>query len=132
MYRGRAADRLAAQAFQHAWDSFVECPYEDLREPGRVHVDPFGTVHVCQGISLGNLFTTSLLEICNSYDPGSHPVVGPLLEGGPRQLVRRYEIPHRNTYADACHMCYEARLALRGRFPDILVPDQMYGLPEGA
>ncbi len=27
-------------------------------------------------------------------------------------------------------MCYEARRALRGRFPEILKPDQMYGVIE--
>jgi hypothetical protein len=129
MYRGRAAEQLAGLAPQHDWREFVECPYEDLREPGRVHVDPFGAVHICQGISLGNLFATPLSQICSTYDPEAHPVVGALLQGGPRELVQRYGIEHAERYADPCHLCYAARLALRGRFPEILAPDQMYGLP---
>jgi hypothetical protein len=42
--------------------------------------------------------------------------------------VRRYELPHAEQYADACHLCYQVRLSLRKRFPDILLPDQMYGI----
>jgi len=128
MYRGRAAVKLAAQAAKQSWDRFADCPHEHLREPGRVHVDPFGEIHICQGISLGNVFHTSLHEICEAYNPDAHPITGPLLAGGPAELVRRYELPHEEAYADACHLCYAARQALRGQFPDILKPDQMYGV----
>lgn len=131
MYRGRAAERLIARAAKHPWTEFKECPYEDLREPGRVHVDPFGNLHICQGISLGNVFEKSLSEICEAYDPDSHPIISPLLEGGPAELVRHYELPQEERYADACHLCYEARQALRSRFPEILGPDQIYGVFEG-
>jgi hypothetical protein len=44
--------------------------------------------------------------------------------------VRRYELRHEETYADACHLCYESRKALRAQFPAILGPDQMYGVAE--
>jgi hypothetical protein len=131
MYRGRAAEKLVAQATRRPWTQFTECPHEDLREPGRVHLDPFGHLHICQGISLGNLFRTPLSEICKTYDADRHPITGLLLEGGPAALVSRYELPHAQSYADACHLCYEARLQLRLRFPEILGPDQMYGVPEG-
>lgn len=129
MYRGRAVERLVARAVQAPWSGFTSCPHEDLREPGRVHVDPFGNIHLCQGIVLGNLFETPLREICRRYDPDAHPIAGPLLAGGPVALVRQYGLPHARTYADACHLCYAARVALRGRFPEILAPDQMYGVP---
>jgi MoaA/NifB/PqqE/SkfB family radical SAM enzyme len=130
MYRGRAAEKLAAQATRRSWDQFTECPHEDLREPGRVHVDPFGEIHICQGISLGNVLqsSTPLREICETYDPDTHPITGPLLTGGPAELVRRFESPHDEAYADACHLCYETRRSLRERFPGILRPDQMYGV----
>jgi MoaA/NifB/PqqE/SkfB family radical SAM enzyme len=132
MYRGRAVEKLAPQAEKHAWQLFVECPYEDLREPGRVHVDPLGNLHICQGLVIGNLLRTSLREVCEKYDPEGHAVVGALLEGGPAALVRRYDVPHNESYADACHLCYESRRALRARFPEILTPDQMYGEIGGA
>jgi len=129
MYRGRAAATLAPRAATRPWQSYDECPYEDLREPGRVHVDPLGNLHICQGISLGNLFRTPLRTLCESYVPDSHPITGPLLAGGPAELARRYEVARAEGYADACHLCDHARRALRGRFPDILTPDQMYGAP---
>ena len=130
MYRGRAADKLVAKAVRRPWEQFTECPHEDLREPGRVHLDPFGNLHICQGISLGNLFRAPLGEICRSYDADRHPITGPLLKGGPVELVRLYELPHAESYADACHLCYEARRELRQRFPEILGPDQMYSVPQ--
>lgn len=127
MYRGRAAADLVPHARRQPWRSFTTCPYEDLREPGRVHIDPLGNVHICQGISLGNLITTPLPEIVAGYRPDAHPIAGPLLGGGPAELARRYNVAPGATYADACHLCYETRSALRGRFPTILNPDQMYG-----
>lgn len=128
MYRGRAAVRLAGSAPGLPWESFTTCPHEDLREPGRVHLDPLGNVHLCQGISLGNTGRSPLAEICSGYDPDAHPISGVLLRGGPAGLVREYDLPHAGTYADACHLCYTARSALRERFPAILAPDQVYGL----
>ena len=127
MYRGRAADVLVKHAVKTPWTEFTECPYEDLVEPGRVHLDPLGNLHICQGISIGNLFEKPLNEICAEYDPGTHPVVGPLLSGGPAELVRQYGLPFEENFADACHLCYTARLALRERIPSLLVPDQVYG-----
>jgi len=129
-YRGRAAKNLVARAVQEHWSRFTECLFEDLREPGRVHVDPFGNLHICQGICIGNLFRMPLREICARYDPASHPIIGPLFEGGPAGLVRSYGLSHAETYADACHLCYEARCTLRGKFPEILGPDQIYGVLE--
>lgn len=128
MYRGRAAVKLIARAARSSWTRFNECPHEDLREPGRVHVDPFGNLHVCQGIVIGNMFRTSLKEICERYDADAHPITGPLLHGGPAELVRRHDVAHADAYADACHLCYEARRDLRPRFAEMLAPDQVYGL----
>jgi MoaA/NifB/PqqE/SkfB family radical SAM enzyme len=129
MYRGRAAEKLAGRAPAQPWDTFGCCPHEDLRDPGRLHVDPYGNVHLCQGLVLGNLFETPLGDLCAKYDPEAHPIVGALLAGGPAELVRRYDLPHAAGYADACHLCDEARRRLRPRFPGALAPDQMYGVP---
>jgi len=127
MYRGRAASELVDRTGRRAWDEFTECPHEDLRDPGRVHVDPLGNMHLCQGISVGNLFERPLAEICAEYDPDVDSVIGPLLGGGPAELVRRYDLEHEAGYADACHLCDAARRLLRARFPEILTPDQAYG-----
>ena len=127
LYRGRAAELLASRVDAKPWAEFTECPWEDLRNPERVHVDAFGNLHICQGISIGNLFDHPLVEIMAGYDPDSHPIVGPLLAGGPAEIVRRYELNHEDGYADHCHLCYTMRCALRERFPKVLTPDQMYG-----
>ena len=127
LYRGRAADLLASRVATKPWEQFTECPWEDLRQPERVHADPFGNLHICQGISIGNILERPLREIMGDYDPDSHPIIGPLIAGGPAQIVRRYELPHQDGYADHCHLCYKSRCALRDRFPEVLTPDQMYG-----
>lgn len=127
MYRGRAASVLAPRVPGQPWQQFRSCPHEDLREPGRVHVDPLGNLHICHGLVVGNLYSRPLRDICREYDPDMHPIAGPLLRSGPAGLVEEYDLPHEEAYADACHLCDHARRALRGRFPDILAPDQMYG-----
>ena len=128
MFRGRAAATLAPRVEGHPWDSFTRCAHEDLVDPGRVHVDPLGNLHICQGIVIGNLFKQRLKDICASYDPEQHPICGPLLQGGPVALVEEYNLPHASAYADACQLCYESRQAMRLRFPETLGPDQMYGV----
>ncbi len=127
MYRGRAAVNLAHKAIQRPWEQFSTCPYEDLVEPGRVHLDPLGNLHICQGIVIGNLFQTPLKEILAAYDPDSHPITSALIAGGPVELAKRYDLAHEPEYADACHLCYAMRLQLRERFPEIVGPGQMYG-----
>lgn len=128
MYRGRAVEKLAPKVKHLPWDSFVECPHEDLRDPGRVHLDPLGNLHICQGLLMGNLLEKPLSEICAAYDPEAHPIIGALLDGGPAELARRSGLSHAESYADACHLCYATRLALRPRYPALLAPDQVYGI----
>lgn len=127
MYRGRAATKLVGRAKLKPWTNFTSCPHEDLRDPGRVHLDPFGNLHICQGITLGNVFTTSLREICDGYYADAHPICGPLLKNGPVGLAQEYDLQIEDQYADACHLCFESRRALREQFPSFLLPDEMYG-----
>ena len=127
VYRGRAAEKLTSRDRLKPWNEFTECPWEDLRNPERVHVDAFGNLHICQGMSIGNLLERPLIEIVRDYNPDTHPIIEPLLAGGPVELVNRYQLPHESAYADACHLCYASRCKLKGRFSDVLGPDQMYG-----
>jgi MoaA/NifB/PqqE/SkfB family radical SAM enzyme len=128
LFRGRAAIELAPRYAHTAWDSFSECPYERLDDPGRVHIDPTGEVHLCQGISMGNLFEKPLGDLIAGYEPQTHPIIGPLLDCGPSGLVETYQLDHQEKYADACHLCYSARIQLRDQFPRVLTPDSMYGV----
>ncbi len=128
MFRGRASAALAPRVEHHPWQGFDACRHEDLREPGRVHLDPLGNLHICQGLIIGNLFRQRLKDICESYQPEQHPICGPLLEGGPAALIEEYHLPHEAAYADACHLCYDARMRMRPLFAEVLGPDQMYGV----
>jgi hypothetical protein len=127
LFRGRAAALLASRVKPTPGQQFTHCPWEDLRHPQRVHVDPFGHMHICQGISIGNLLERPLQEILEDFRPDEHPILGPLLEGGPAELARRFGILGEDGYADHCHLCYETRRALRSLFPEVLAPGQMYG-----
>ena len=128
MYRGRAAELLAGQAESLPALLFNGCPYEDLVNPGRVHLDAFGNVHICQGLIMGNMWERPLPEILTDYRAADHPVCGPLAEGGPLRLAETYGLPYAPGYADACHFCYSMRLALLERFPRCLAPRLVYGL----
>jgi hypothetical protein len=127
VFRGRAARQLTEHAPRKPAASFTCCPHEDLEEPGRVHLDPLGWVHICQGITLGNFFQQTLSEMLIDRDVTQHPIVGPLLRGGPVELARAHGVQPGPAYADACHLCYETRCRLRQQFPRQLGPDQMYG-----
>ncbi len=126
--RGRAVEKLAGGLPRKPWENFIECPFEDLRDPKRVHIDAFGHVHVCQGLSMGNMWKTPLSDLVKNYDPDAHPICGPLLKGGPAQLAREHNVQHEDDYVDACHMCSEICLVLIDRFPQYLAPRQVYGL----
>ncbi len=127
-FRGRAVEKLTAGLPQKSWETFTECPYEDLESPGRVHIDCYGNIHLCQGLSMGNAWETPLSEIIKNYDAGSHPICSPLIKGGPALLAKEYQVKHDDKYVDACHFCYLVRLALLDKFPQYLTPRQVYGI----
>ena len=130
MCRGRAFSKLVKKASRKPWREFTKCPYEDFANQKRVHVDPFGHVHVCQGISIGNAWHKPFSKIIQEYNPYENPILEPLIRGGPVALVEKFNLPHDEAYADPCHLCYAARYTLRSKYPNILVPDQMYGEPQ--
>lgn len=128
MMRGRAADKLTEGLPTRPWEEMTSCPHEELIAPRRVHIDSFGNVHVCQGLSMGNMWQTPLSELDKAYDAARHPICEPLVKGGPAELVRRFDVPHGDRYVDECHLCCCARRELIDRFPDCLGPHQVYGL----
>ncbi len=128
MFRGRAIETLTESLPRRSWEEMNKCPYEDLEGLGRVHLDPFGNVHICQGLSIGNFWEIPLAELIENYNANSHPICGPLIRGGPAQLIREYQVEHEEEYVDECHLCYLARLNLLDKFPHYLAPRQVYGL----
>ncbi|MFB0516480.1 MAG: radical SAM protein [Candidatus Neomarinimicrobiota bacterium] len=132
VFRGRAVEKLTTGLPTRAGAELTQCPYEDLETPTRVHIDPFGNVHFCQGLSIGNIRETPLSTLLRNYVADSHPICGPLVKGGPALLARTYNVKHAANYVDECHFCYLTRLALIERFPQYLAPRQAYGLDQGS
>ncbi|MFW9818494.1 MAG: radical SAM protein [Candidatus Thorarchaeota archaeon] len=130
MFRGRAVEMLTEGLPRRSWEDLNKCPYEDLEGLGRIHIDPFGNAQICQGLSIGNFWKTPLSELIDNYNANSHPICGPLIQGGPAELVREYKTEHEDGYVDECHLCYLTRLKLLEKFPEYLAPRQVYGLDE--
>ena len=128
MFRGRAVEKLTGGLPQRPWHELAKCPHEDLQSPSRVHIDHYGHIHVCQGLSMGNMWQRPLSMLVSEYESKSHPICGPLAEGGPALLARRYGVEHEADYVDECHFCYLLRRSLIDRFPNYLAPRQVYGL----
>jgi hypothetical protein len=126
MFRGRAAAKLSQYADAKDWQQFTSCPYEDLQNPNRLHVDAHGNFQICQGISLGNFWKRPLAELVRDYSPSSHPMCGPLIKGGPAELARVLGYHPPAGVADACHLCWLARKSCREKYPGILEPAQVY------
>jgi hypothetical protein len=130
-FRGRAADTLTEGLPMRPWHELHECPYEDLVNPSRVHVDPFGYVHICQGLSIGNLWKQPLSKIMAEYDPDQHPICRPLHNRGPAGLIEEQGISPAGSYVDECHACFSIRRELLDQFPEHLAPRQVYGEESG-
>lgn len=128
MFRGRAVEKLSENLPLRPWNELRECPYEDLESPSRLHVDPYGNVQVCQGISIGNMWEMPLSEIVSNYRSDSHPICSPLIRGGPAELSKELGIQPEKGYIDECHFCYLARRKVIDKFPNCLAPKQVYGL----
>jgi hypothetical protein len=126
-FRGRAVETLTEGLPLRPWHTLIECPYEDLAAPSRVHVDAFGHVHLCQGISMGNMWETPLSELATAYSADRHPICGPLLAGGPAALAEALGMTPVDGYVDECHLCYLCRKQKRGALPELLAPAQVYG-----
>ena len=127
-FRGRAAETLAAGRPAAAPGELAACPDEDLASPGRVHVDAFGNVHLCQGLLLGNAWETPLARLLAEHDAAAHPISGPLIRGGPAVLAREHGVEVAEPGVSACHLCYLVRKALLDRFPEQLGPAAVYGV----
>ena len=130
MLRGRAVDKLTGNLPLRAWNTLQECTYEDLESPSRVHIDSFGNVHICQGISIGHMWQTPLSEIILNYRSDAHPICAPLLKGGPAELAKALGVTPEAGYVDECHLCYLSRKAVIDEFPDYLTPKQVYGIDD--
>ncbi len=128
LFKGRAVEKLSDGLPTQSPENFTACEHEELVAPRRVHVDSFGHVQVCQGVSIGNMWSTPLSELMNEYDAATHPICGPLARGGPVALAQEYGIELDGEFVDECHYCFLLRRALIDRYPEYLGPRQVYGV----
>ncbi|MCG8684809.1 MAG: radical SAM protein [Desulfobacterales bacterium] len=127
-FRGRAVEKLTNGLPTSPWETMQVCPDEDLAAPSRVHIDPLGEVHLCQGISMGNWKKTHLSKIFTRYNSQTHPIAGPLIRGGPAELARATGFSPAKEYVENCHLCFDIRRHLLDQFPQFLAPTQVYGI----
>ena len=70
-----------------------------------------------------------MANILNSFNAMQDPILSTLINKGPLGLARAagelgYNI--KTDYGDKCHLCQEAREALRVKYPEYLAPAQQY------
>lgn len=132
-FRGRAVEKLTNNLPRRPWHELCECPYENLEAPSRVHVDSYGNVHICQGISMGNMWEKPLSELVKDYRAAFHPVCGPLVSGGPAKLANALGVDqdmYDSGYIDECHFCFLTRKSAVDKLPGYLAPRQVYDMEE--
>jgi MoaA/NifB/PqqE/SkfB family radical SAM enzyme len=128
LLKGRAAEKLIADLPRREYSIFNSCPHEEFLNPSRFHLDPYGNLHPCQGISVGNIWQQRLKTIMKNYNPRKHPILGHIITGGPAKLADQFGFDASSGYVDHCHLCFEIRKSLLDRFPKELAPRQVYGL----
>ncbi len=127
-FRGRAVEKLSADLPKRIWKEFDYCPHEELVNPERVHIDPFGNVFLCQGISLGNINQIPLSDLIHQYNLESHPIFNFIEKGGPARLAEEYGIQEDQSFVDDCHLCFTVRKNLLTKYPVYLSPKYVYGI----
>jgi len=130
---GTAAEVLSERPPKQSWEKYRTCGMERsvFRGWEGATVDSCG--HVCPGncplgISVGNLKETRLSELITTYDPQAHPIFKTVYEQGPVG-VAKMAMAHGfkpTKYANACHLCYEARKVLLNHYPEHLAPAIYY------
>jgi organic radical activating enzyme len=132
---GRAAEQLARTLPRQPIEAFdaLSCR-EGLLRGKHVHVLPDGGVYpgTCAGLVLGNVHRESIGKMWRrlEQDHADRPVLGPLIEGGPVELLRRragLELSSRG-YASKCHLCWSLRkqLAEKGEYAQEISPAWVY------
>ncbi len=108
MFRGRAAEKLTARFAARRLARIWRVSARGFGNPGRVHIDAYGNVHLCQGISMGNAWQTPLSTLVKNYAARQHPIVAPLLEAVPPRWCAR-STSHTTTPTSMRATCVTAR-----------------------
>ena len=132
--RGRASTSNECRTGDHEWRLLTDCP-AIFGGNSRVHLGPFGQIHLCQGLLIGrDARREPLADIFSGFKVDDHPVCSALAAGGPAglaQLSMEYGFIPEAGYADGCQLCFEARRHLLVHFPDLIGPPEMYSVQPG-
>lgn len=127
MLLGRAATHLVTDFSDDYLSAKMDCPYPDLADPKNISIDPYGNLHICQGIAIGNVWIKPLSDLLKDTKPADHPILGPIILGGPGELGRVYQTQPDLVSKNPCLYCFQVRRSLLDRFPQYLTPRQIYG-----
>lgn len=119
----------------HGWrfpHSGPDCAIEfDAQKIWEVHIDPYDNIQTNCGVILGRAGAQPLAELLRRGPANANFIAALLSSGGPLALAHYardrhgWQLPA--TAASKCHLCYQARKFLRGFYPDILGPAEVYG-----
>ena len=129
--KGRAAVSDICTVEKEPWEKLTGCGVE-FGGGSRVHVGPYGGIHICQGLlAKGDARIQPLKKIFSSFDLKDQPICAALDRGGPAELARwakEYGFKVKDAYADGCQLCFEARRYLQKLFPDEIGPPGIFEL----
>jgi hypothetical protein len=125
---GRAADQLVDEVKMSKRTPSGKCTFPfwlggDLKNPNVIEIDYEGNVTLCPGLCIGNAKETSLLDVLESYNYRTHPIIQILAEDGPiglLNLVNSKGLKTSESFANECHLCYAMRRILRSEYPQFL------------
>lgn len=87
-----------------------EIPYTNpLDHVTSIRILPDGSVNICRGITIGNIFENDIMEIINEYNPKTHKITSKILENGIQSLLNEVinlgaNIQQSNYYG-VCDLC---------------------------
>lgn len=104
--------------------------FGSLQCPTGFLIDCFGHVQICDGISIGNVYSQPLNKIIQNYSVKDNIILKTLFEEGPIGLNKfNQEIEFKkskNLFVDNCHLCYYIRKLIHKKFSDVLSPQHFY------
>ena len=110
-----------------------DCAIDFRRETiWEIHVDPYDNIQTNCGVILGDANVTPPAKLMAAGPERANWVVELLARDGPFGLVelaeRRHGFVPPETARSKCDLCYTVRKHLRAFYPDLLGPEEVYGV----
>jgi len=106
------------------------CPVEFSERIWEVHIDPYENIQTNCGVIIGNAERTTPAEVLSRGPANANFIARLLADGGPYALAKmareRHGFAVPGTAVSKCDLCFTTRLFLRGFYPEILGPEEVY------